>query len=144
MASFICLAFTGRCDTLCWIQAGEKEEAGFLFSGNSLPQVDIAEAKCVDLWHQLSHRAVKGDVWARPPGPRRRVTATQGTGFSGGSQRVEGDNMVASVFSPTKRKGRCVTKHRVTGSAVPRGRGGPAEKGSVPHTRPLRRQRSWP
>lgn len=111
----------------------------FYFQGAPLPRCTCAKAnKRVDSWHQLSHCAVKGDVWARPPGPRRPGTATQGTGPSGGSQRVESRRQGGehATFSLTKRRGRCVPHHHAMGSAIPRRRGGPAEKGSIPQTRP--------
>lgn len=86
--------------------------------GTPAPRWTCAEAeKRVDSWHRLSRCAVKGEGWARPPGPRRRGTATQGTGSAegpGGREGLAGSR----AFS----RGRSVANHRVTGSAVPAGR----------------------
>lgn len=86
--------------------------------GTPAPRWTCAEAeKRVDSWHRLSRCAVKGEGWARPPGPRRRGTATQGTGSAegpGGGEGLAGSR----AFS----QGRSVANHRVTGSAVPAGR----------------------
>lgn len=59
--------------------------------GTPAPRWTCAEAeKRVDSWHRLSRCAVKGEGWARPPGPRRRGTATQGTGSAEGPGGGEG------------------------------------------------------
>lgn len=97
---------------------GRRMRRESCLQGTPAPRWTCAEAeKRVDSWHRLSRCAVKGEGWARPPGPRRRGTATQGTGSAegpGGGEGLAGSR----AFS----RGRSVANHRVTGSAVPAGR----------------------
>lgn len=64
---------------------GRRMRRESYLQGTPAPRWTCAEAeKRVDSWHRLSRCAVKGEGWARPPGPRRRGTATQGTGSAEG------------------------------------------------------------
>lgn len=70
---------------------GRRMRGESCLQGTPAPRWTCAEAeKRVHSWHRLSRCAVKGEGWARPPGPRRRGTATQGTGSAEGPGGGEG------------------------------------------------------
>lgn len=83
---------------------GRRMRGESYLQGTPAPRWTCAEAeKRVDSWHRLSRCAVKGEGWARPPGPRRRGTATQGTGSAEGPRGRRGFGGEQGVFTGKER-----------------------------------------